>query len=58
MKRQEKQSAEVEVVKTTIRLPRELSDQLKHRAIDEGCTSQELVERALRNYLKQKGGRP
>ena len=46
-----------EIVKTTIRIPRRLSDALKHRAIDENCNFQELVERALENYLKQKGGR-
>ena len=54
MKKREKQAEEI--VKTTLRLPRTLSDAVKHRAIDEGCSLQELVERALRAYFK-KGGR-
>ena len=46
-----------EIVKTTLRLPKSMSDKVKHAAIDEGCSQQELVERALRTYFKQKGGR-
>ena len=46
-----------EIVKTTLRLPKSMSDKVKHAAIDEGCSQQDLVERALRTYFKQKGGR-
>ena len=46
-----------EIVKTTLRLPRTLSDAVKHKAIDQGITFQELTERALTAYLKQKAGR-
>ncbi len=44
-----------DVVKTTIRLPRPLWDLARHRAIDENTDLQELVARALADYLK-KGG--
>ena len=49
--------------KTTIRIDEELLKQCQHRCIDEGITFTEMVERALRAYLKnpidkgQKGGR-
>jgi|BogFormECP12_OM2_1039638.scaffolds.fasta_scaffold53180_1 predicted HicB family RNase H-like nuclease len=46
-----------EIIKTTLRLPRSLSDAVRHQAINEKCKLQELVERALRSYLKQKGVR-
>ena len=48
---------EEEIVKTTLRLPKSLSNKVKHVAIDEGCSQQELVERALKSYFKLKGGR-
>ena len=56
---QKKQAAAAteEIIKTTIRLPKSLSDRVKHAAIDENTTSQELVEKALRLYFKQKAGR-
>ena len=65
MKRQQRQQEEhheqaEEIVKVTVRMPRSLSDALQHRAIDERCTMQALVERALKNYLnlkQPKGGR-
>ena len=57
MKHQAKRATDEEIVKTTIRLSRRLSDALKHRAIDENCNLQELVARALESYLKQKGDR-
>ena len=59
MDQQKKQAAAAteEIIKTTIRLPKSLSDKLKHAAIDENTTSQELVEKALRLYFKQKAGR-
>jgi predicted HicB family RNase H-like nuclease len=53
MKEQEKH--EEETARMTLRLPQELSRQVKHAAIDANCTQQELVTRALRAYLA-KGG--
>ena len=55
MKRQTEGTDE-EIVRTTIRVPRSLWDAVRHRAIDENSDAQELVIRALRQYLKQKGG--
>jgi hypothetical protein len=46
-----------EIVRTTIRVPRSLWDAVRHRAIDDNSDAQELVMRALQQYLKQKGGR-
>ena len=49
--------------KTTIRIDEELLKACQHRCIDEGITFTEMVERALRDYLKkpiakaEKGGR-
>lgn len=58
MEQPKKQAAAAEqLVKSTIRLPKSLLDKLKHAAIDENTTSQELVEKALRLYFKQKAGR-
>ncbi len=54
MEQQKKQAVTEEIVKTTLRLPKSLSDKLKHAAIDENTTSQELVERALRLYFASK----
>ena len=56
MKRQPKQDTKAEQVKTTIRLPRSLWDAARHRAIDEGTDIQDLVGRAIEQYLR-KGGR-
>lgn len=56
MKEQTKSPGE-EIVRTTIRVPRSLWDAVRHRAIDENSDAQELVIRALQQYLKQKGGR-
>ena len=44
-----------ETSRMTLRLPRELSRQVKHAAVDADCTQQELVIRALRAYFT-KGG--
>jgi predicted HicB family RNase H-like nuclease len=46
-----------EIIKTTLRLPRSLSDAIKHLAIDQGITLQELTERAMTAYLKKAGRR-
>ena len=44
-------------IKTTIRLPQPLHLAARKRALDEGMDFQELVSRALEQYLKTKGGR-
>jgi predicted DNA binding CopG/RHH family protein len=43
-----------EMTKTTLRVPRQLLDACKHRAIDEGRNLQEVVADALESYLKTK----
>ena len=55
--KQRSKAANDGIVKATVRLPRSLWDAVRHRAIDEGCDAQEVVERALESYLRQKGGR-
>lgn len=48
------------MTKTTIRIDEELLRKAQHRCIDEDLTFQQLVERALLDYLKkslQKDGR-
>ena len=46
------------IVKTTLRLPQALLNAAKHRGIDDGQSLQEVIVRALEQYLgKQKGGR-
>jgi len=39
--------------RTTIRLDEDLLKKAQHRCIDEDLTFQELVEKALREYLKK-----
>jgi predicted DNA binding CopG/RHH family protein len=39
--------------KVTVRMPVDLVKALKHRAIDEGRTFQELVTEAVRKFLRQ-----
>ncbi len=39
---------------TTIRLPEELSQRTKHKAIDERTTMGKVIEQALREYLAKK----
>ncbi|MGB8478175.1 MAG: hypothetical protein WCE63_04955 [Acidobacteriaceae bacterium] len=55
MKNQAKE-ATADIVKTTIRVKRDLWNAVLHRSIDDNLSSQEIVERALEAYLK-KGGR-
>lgn len=43
-----------EIIKTTIRVPRELWNAVQHRAIDEGTSAQDIINRALAGYLKRK----
>lgn len=38
---------------TGVRLPKELVTAAKHRALDQGLTLRELVERALREYVRK-----
>ena len=50
--------ADERIVKTTLRLPQSLLNAAKHRGIDDGQSLQEVITRALEEYLgKQKGGR-
>lgn len=44
------------IVRTTIRVPRSLWDAAKHRAIEERCDQQDLVIRALKQYLGKEPG--
>ena len=43
--------------KTTLRLPRELWDRVRHRAIDEGLSAQAMVERMIETYLNAQKSR-
>jgi len=43
-----------EMTKTTLRVPKQLLDACKHRAIDENRNLQDLVSDALEAYLKTK----
>jgi predicted transcriptional regulator len=45
------------IVRTTIRLPDVLLQRAKHRAIDEARSFQEIVERALGDYLRKQPAR-
>ena len=56
MKSGTKESAP-DVVKTTIRIRRDLWTATLHCGIDENLSQQEIVERALEAYLKTKKGR-
>lgn len=50
--------ADDRIVKTTLRLPQSLLNAAKHRGIDDGQSLQEVIARALEQYLgKEKGGR-
>ncbi len=46
-----------ELLRTTVRLPQSLMTAAKHRAIDDGITLQDLIIRAVEQYLGKKGGR-
>jgi hypothetical protein len=56
MKRQAKEES-TDIVKTTIRVRRDLWNAVLHRSIDEETSSQQIVERALEAYLQRKEGR-
>lgn len=51
-----KKTSSVETVKTTIRVSRGLWNAVLHRSIDEGRSSQAIVEQALGEYLKKAEG--
>ena len=48
-----KKTSSAEAVKTTIRVSRGLWNAVLHRSIDEGRSSQAIVEQALEEYLKK-----
>ncbi|HXM22198.1 MAG TPA: hypothetical protein VN948_13150 [Terriglobales bacterium] len=45
------------IVRTTVRLPQSLLNAAKHRGIDDGQTLQDVIIRALEQYLGKKGDR-
>jgi predicted DNA binding CopG/RHH family protein len=47
-------SKKIEMTKTTLRIPKQLLDACKHRAIDEGRNLQEIVADALEAHMKTK----
>jgi predicted transcriptional regulator len=44
------------MIKTSLKLPEDLWKRTKHKAIELDCDAQEIVARALEQFLKQ-GGR-
>lgn len=52
-----KPQAKITIVKTTIRLPDVLLQKVKHRGIDEARSFQEIVQRALADYLRKQPAR-
>ncbi len=48
---------EDQLIRTTVRLPQSMMTAAKHRAIDEHLTLQDVITRALEQYLAKKGGR-
>jgi hypothetical protein len=49
-------SAEKKMSKTSMALPTEIWTAARIRALQEGINAQDLVARALTEYLKKKGG--
>jgi hypothetical protein len=47
------QEEEPMIAKTTIRIDTELLKKAQHRCIDEEITFQELIDKAVRDYLKK-----
>ena len=47
-------SKKIEMTKTTLRIPKQLLDACKHRAIDEGRNLQEIVADAMEAHMKTK----
>src|SRR6516162_3411619 len=43
-------------IRTTIRLPQTLWDAIRRRAIDEHCDAQDIVKRALEQFLSKRKG--
>lgn len=46
---------EEEIIRTTLRVPRSLWDQVRHRAIIDRLSLQDLVIQALTEYVKKRG---
>jgi hypothetical protein len=58
MQRKEKEpDTDTDVVKTTIRVRRDLWKAVMHRSIDEERSLQDILELALEQYLKRGEGR-
>lgn len=49
--------ADEEMVKVTLRLPRDLVKRAKHHAVDHDRDLQDVVAEALRAFLAKKGGK-
>ena len=43
-------------IKTTIRIDKDLLKEAQHRCIDDDLTFQQLIDKALREYLKKPPG--
>jgi predicted DNA-binding protein len=43
----------VELIRKTIRIPQDLNKRMKHATIDLGMTEQELVTKAIEEYLRK-----
>jgi predicted XRE-type DNA-binding protein len=52
--KQKPKDVSAEVVKTTIRLRREIWNAVLHHCIDANLTQQEIVEQALEQYLRNR----
>lgn len=52
-----KQTDADRIIKTTLRIPESLLKRAKIRGIEDGQALQDVINAALEQYLKQKGGR-
>lgn len=48
---------ETELAKTTVRMPRALWKRLRHRAVEDDCSAEALVVKALAAFLSEDGAR-
>ena len=51
-----RQTGKEQMVKVTVRMPEDLVKQLKHRAIDENRTLQDLLIEMARNLIEEEDG--